>query len=47
MTKKDLNNKLSKFIIILIRKITENKNELEKLKTFDSSYFRGKSKFSI
>ena len=40
MTKKDLNNKLSS----LNRKITENKNELEKLKTFDSSYFRGKSK---
>ena len=26
-------------------KITSNRNELKKLKTFDSSYFRGKSRF--
>ena len=26
-------------------KLTSNRNELKKLKTFDSSYFRGKSRF--
>ena len=48
MTKTDFDAKLSS----LNRKITENKprhllveNELKKLKTFDSSYFRGKSHF--
>ena len=29
----------------LNRKITSNENELQKLKTFDSSYFRGKNHF--
>ena len=29
----------------LNNKVTSNKNELKKLKTFDSSYFRGKSHF--
>ena len=49
MTKRDCDTKLSS----LNRKITENKpkhllveNELKKLKTFDSSYFRGKSHFN-
>ena len=48
MTKADFDAKLSSFN----RKITENKtkhllvqNELNKLKTFDSSYFIGKSHF--
>ena len=48
MTKTDFDAKLSSFN----RKITENKtkhllvqNELNKLKTFDSSYFIGKSHF--
>ena len=48
ITKTDFDAKLSS----LNRKITENKtkhllveNELKKLKTFDSSYFRGKSNF--
>ena len=48
MTKTDFDNKLSS----LNRKITSNKtkhllieNELKKLKTFDSIYFRGKSHF--
>ena len=48
MTKKDFDAKLSSFN----RKITENKtkhllvqNELNKLKTFDSIYFIGKSHF--
>ena len=48
ITKTDFNVKLSS----LNRKITVNKskpllveNELKKLKTFDSSYFRGKSHF--
>ena len=41
MTKADFNNELSR----LNTKITENKNELEKFQTFDSSYFRSKSHF--
>ena len=48
ITKTDFNAKLS----ALNRKITKNKskhllveNELNKLKTFDSSYFRGKNYF--
>ena len=48
MTKTDFDAKLSSFI----RKITQNKtkyllpeNELNKLKSFDSSYFIGKSHF--
>ena len=48
MTKTDFDAKLSS----LNRKITANKtkhllveNEFKKLKTFDSSYFRGKSHF--
>ena len=48
ITKTDFNAKLSK----LNRKITKNKskhllveNELNKLKTFDSNYFIGKSHF--
>ena len=48
MTKKDFDPRLSSFN----RKITENKikhllvqNELNKLKTFDSIYFIGKSHF--
>ena len=48
MTKTDFDAKLTSFN----RKITENKtehllveNKLKKLKTFDSSYFRGKSHF--
>ena len=48
MTKTDFDAKLSR----LNRKITKNKtdhlivqNELNKLKTFDSSYFIGKSHF--
>ena len=48
ITKTDFDAKLSS----LNRKITSNKtkhllveNELKKLKTFDSSYFRGKSHF--
>ena len=48
MTKKDFDARLSSFN----RKITENKikhllvqNELNKLKTFDSIYFIGKSHF--
>ena len=48
VTKTDFNNKLSS----LNRKITANKtkhliveNELKKIKTFDLSYFRGKSHF--
>ena len=48
MTKTDFYAKLSSFI----RKITQNKtkyllpeNELNKLKSFDSSYFIGKSHF--
>ena len=41
VTKTDFNNELSS----LNTKITANKNELEKLQTFDSSYFRGKSHF--
>ena len=48
MTKTDFDAKLSR----INRKITENKakkllvkNELNKLKTFDSSYFIGKSHF--
>ena len=48
MTKTDFDDKLSS----LNRKITANKkmhllveNEFKKLKTFDSSYFRGKSRF--
>ena len=48
ITKKDFNAKLSS----LNREITQNKpkhllveNELNKLKTFDSSYFIGKSHF--
>ena len=41
MTKTDFNNELSS----LNTKITANKNKLEKLQTFDSSYLRGKSHF--
>ena len=48
MTKTDFDAKLSSFI----RKITQNKtkyllpeNKLNKLKSFDSSYFIGKSHF--
>ena len=39
--KKDFDAKL----LSLNRKITSNENELQKLKTFDSSYFRGKNHF--
>ena len=41
MTKTDFDAKRSS----LNREITKNQNELKKLKTFDSSYFRGKSHF--
>ena len=41
VTKTDFNAKLSG----LNRKITSNENELKKLKTFDSSYFRVKIHF--
>ena len=40
-TKTDFDAKL----LSLNRKITSNENELQKLKTFDSSYFRGKNHF--
>ena len=39
MTKTDFEAKL----LSLNTKITSNENELKKLKTFDSSYFRGKN----
>ena len=41
MTKTDFDNKVSS----LDPKITSNVNELKKLKTFDSSYYRGESHF--
>ena len=41
MTKTDFDAKL----LSLNRKITSNENELQKLKTFGSGYFRGKSHF--
>ena len=40
-TKTDFDAKL----LSLNRKIISNENELQKLKTFDSSYFRGKNHF--
>ena len=41
MTKTDFDAKL----LSLNKKITSTENELKKLKTFDSSYFRGKGHF--
>ena len=41
MAKTDFGAKLSS----LSREITKNEDELKKLKTFNSSYFRGKSHF--
>ena len=41
MTKADFDAKISS----LNREISKNENEFKKLKTFDSSYFRGKSHF--
>ena len=41
MTKADFDAKISS----LNGEISKNENEFKKLKTFDSSYFRGKSHF--
>ena len=41
VTKTNFDNEVSS----LNREITKNENEFKKLKTFDSSYFRGKSRF--